>query len=1214
MLPLEILVNDGAQEGPRPSDWALLEEPIPPWAPPFGGGLFKLQPLNLPSIHPSLALSMGTGLINDFNLGSWLLEQDTNWYQFDQQPDNRLTAPANPLKRKFSASAQEWDNGNQNGEYYLAEEIGDTSNTKGSNPISQQPHSRVAAPVNLLKRKVSVTAQEWNSRKNNGESCSALDELMQYQGLEEVKEHFLDIKSKVDIIKKQDPDGEMDVLKLERFNVVFQGNPGTGKTTVARLYAKFLCEVGILESGHVKETSGAHVALEGARYMKQMIQDIIEDEEGGVIFIDEAYQLMAPYVSQEGKKALDIILTALENNIGSLGAVFVGYKNEMVPFFEHNPGLESRIPYTINFADFEDGELWQIFADRVNKQYGSCMRIQEGLDGLYVRIAIRRLAQARGSRGFGNARAVEILLAKIRQRQARRLTREKNEMPDQEPDYLLITQEDLIGPDPSVMAKSCPAWIELQGLVGLEQVKQSAPHLVNKIELNYHMELLDKPPLKFSLNQVFVGAPGTGKTTVAKLYGQMLVDLGYLSRGDVVLKTPADFIGECLGSSEAKTETILEATAGKVLVIDEAYMLDAGDSDKEQDKFKAGIIDTIVSMTQGVPGEDWCIILIGYEDKIRDLFQNANPGLSRRFPVNSPFHFQDFTIDQLEQILLLKISEQSLIYTDDAIIAARELLTQALMRHKFTNAGEVSSILSTAKMNYETRISRLPLHEKLSAAALEAIDFDPEFYQRGKLKPTCDKMLEGLVDRSIIDRLVSYQRSYYMARKLNLDPRTFVATNFIFKGPPGTGKKTAAHHMGKIFYDMGFISTKEVVECSATDLIGQYVGQTAPKTRKKLQSSLGRVLVISDSGRLMNDLFAAQAVEELLQFLANPSNSGKIIVILTGLTTDINKLLEQHSALSGFFSEEISFEPISPDDCIKLLLQELQGSGINVKIPPLADSSTEDYCKVRQLFRSLGALSGWSNARDVKNLAKQIIRQFLSASDPVALQHGLLLIHVTGYMNQAIAQRGSRAKASVLSRPCQSAANPAFESQQQPVAAPRPRSDIYSTIRGAIDTKSGPGASAQRPALATYKTLSEIKSFMPPKSENPIPPSDKEQQLPSNKLNATREEAVSDADWKAICETKKGQAFKSKMRRIMAEKLERELQSFEEKKDEANIELCRNRLTKVQRDINDEEKIQNALQAMGRCVAGFCWTKHEGGYRCEGGSHFVSDKELSERL
>lgn len=163
-------------------------------------------------------------------------------------------------------------------------------------------------------------------------------------------------------------------------------------------------------------------------------------------------------------------------------------------------------------------------------------------------------------------------------------------------------------------------------------------------------------------------------------------------------------------------------------------------------------------------------------------------------------------------------------------------------------------------------------------------------------------------------------------------------------------------------------------------------------------------------------------------------------------------------------------------------------------------------------------------------------------------------------------------------------------------------------------TKPGPSTIAQPSSLATYKTLGELNSSMPPKPENPTLPEDKEQQLPSNEDDATREEGVSDADWKALCETNKGQAFKSKLRAIMVERLKRQLQSFEEKKDEANIESCRNQLTKIQGDINDEKKIQNALQAMGRCVAGYCWTRQGEGYRCEGGSHFVSDKELSERL
>lgn len=418
--------------------------------------------------------------------------------------------------------------------------------------------------------------------------------------------------------------------------------------------------------------------------------------------------------------------------------------------------------------------------------------------------------------------------------------------------------------------------------------------------------------------------------------------------------------------------------------------------------------------------------------------------------------------------------------------------------------------------------------------------------------------------------------------------------------------------MGHIFYDMGFISAKEVVECSATDLIGQYVGQTAPKTRKKLQSSLGRVLVISDSGRLMDDSFAAQAVEELLQFLANPSNSGKIVVILIGLTTDINKLLKKYSALCGLFSEEVIFEPIPPADCIKLLLQELQGLRVNINIPSLSDSNSEDHCKVSQLFRSLGALSDWNNARDVKNMAKQIIRQFFNASDSAALQRGLSIAHVTDYMNQEITQRKSRAKTSVSSRHSQNTANPAFEYQQQPVAVPKYRSDIQSTMRGALDTKSGPSTSAELAGLASYKTVSELKSPMLQKADSPTKV--KEQQLPSNTDNNTREEGISDKDWKTLCETKKEQTFKRKLQMLKVGTLERQLQSFEEKEDESNIALFRDRLIKAQEGIADEEKIQKALQAMGRCVAGYCWVKQAGGYRCEGGSHFVSDKELVGRL
>lgn len=248
---------------------------------------------------------------------------------------------------------------------------------------------------------------------------SALEELNSLEGLRNVKDRVKQIIQQIRINKFREEQGLP--IYTSSNHMIFKGNPGTGKTTVARIMGDVFSALGILSKGHLVEVN-ARVGLVGkyVGHTAQQTQEVVDAALGGVLFVDEFYTLYkADSGNDFGKEAIDVLLTAVENNRADFVVILAGYSDEMDAAMKSNVGFASRFNWTIEFEDYAPDEMYNILMKLCAKQ-----KFVFEEDPAIVKSAVTaRLAELKRARGkyFGNARDVRMLFEKMMARQNVRL-------------------------------------------------------------------------------------------------------------------------------------------------------------------------------------------------------------------------------------------------------------------------------------------------------------------------------------------------------------------------------------------------------------------------------------------------------------------------------------------------------------------------------------------------------------------------------------------------------------------------------------------------------------------------------------------------------------------------------------------------------------------------------------------------------------------------
>lgn len=526
-------------------------------------------------------------------------------------------------------------------------------------------------------------------------------------------------------------------------------------------------------------------------------------------------------------------------------------------------------------------------------------------------------------------------------------------------------------------AEECPEFVRLRfeehHLSGMGKVKEQITKLYNLLLVeNMRRKVLGvENTSPKGLNFILYGNPGTGKTSVARIIGELLYQMGLVQENQMIETDRSGLVDSVIGGTEKKTMQVLESARGKTLFIDEAYTLY---KEKSETDFGRVAIDLLLKDIEDHRGE-YCVILAGYKLQMENMIKKANRGFASRFDYK--IEIPDYSYEELVNIIVKMAEARHYKISVDARSAIISRIDREKIDETFDNARFMRRLLDSAIEKQSLRLvaaGNTPDRDDLCYLLKEDFQAEGENSQAAHASGTnylaeLDNLigLEGV--KKEVHTLEQTARIMAEQKRRGMQTSGTGTLHLAFTGNPGTGKTTVARLLAKIYNQLGLLKRGDVfVECGRAQLVGNHVGETAMKVTDTVNSALGGVLFIDEVYNLVNgenDSFGMEALNTLIAEMEN--HADRLMVIIAGYTDEVKDFMRKNPGMESRISNVIEFSDYTVDEMVQIFRLNMKKRGLDTAA--LRDEA------IHQLIDSRCHVPNFGNGRGVRNLCDSVVRK-----------------------------------------------------------------------------------------------------------------------------------------------------------------------------------------------------------------------------------------------